>query len=276
VTNPQFDAALLDEYLEELDREYLSDLLRLQVELLELQRHIRETKQRVVILFEGRDTAGKGGAILRFTQHLNPRHLRIVALGKPTPVEAGEWYFQRYVRLLPTGGEIVFFDRSWYNRAVVEPVMSFCTAQQHEAFMGQVNQVEHMLVDDGIRIIKFWFSIDAEEQLRRLGNRAANPLKAWKLSPVDLAANEHWEEFSRYKQAMFERTSTPQSPWIVVRGNEKKVARREAIRHVLTTLDYPRRGFSGVRTTPDPTIVQAFVPGTRHDPEAPLERDPSR
>ena len=190
MTTPPFDAALLDEYLDELDREYLSDLLRLQVELLELQRHIRETKQRVVILFEGRDTAGKGGAILRFTQHLNPRHLRIVALGKPTPVEAGEWYFQRYIRVLPTAGEIVFFDRSWYNRAVVEPVMSFCTTEQHEAFMTQVNMVERLLIEDGIRIIKFWFSIDAEEQLRRLGNRAANPLKAWKLSPVDLAATE--------------------------------------------------------------------------------------
>lgn len=254
------DSSLLDEYLEELDREYLADLLHLQVELLELQKHVRATRQRVVILFEGRDTAGKGGAILRFTQHLNPRHLRIVALGKPTPVEAGEWYFQRYIRVLPTAGEMVFFDRSWYNRAVVEPVMTFCTPEEHETFMGQVNGVEKLLIDDGIHIIKFWFSIDADEQLRRLKERASNPLKAWKLSPVDMAANEHWEDFSRYKAAMFARTSTALSPWIVVRGNDKKIARREAIRYVLSSIDYPQRGFTGTRVEPDPSIVAPFLP----------------
>lgn len=256
---PKFDPSILDEYLEELDKGYLWDLLRLQVELLELQRHIRETKQRMVLLFEGRDTAGKGGAILRFTQHLNPRHFRIAALGKPTVAESGEWYFQRYMRVLPTAGEMVFFDRSWYNRAVVEPVMSFCTPEQYEAFMAQVNTVEDLLLDDGILIIKFWFSIDAKEQVRRLGSRANNPLKAWKLSPVDLAATRHWAEFSRYKLAMFQRTSTARSPWIVVRGNDKKAARLEAIRYVLSSVDYPHRGFSGVRIEPDPAIVGAFL-----------------
>lgn len=260
MTEPQLDPSILDEYLEELDKDYLADLLHLQVELLELQQHIRETRQRLVILFEGRDTAGKGGAILRFTQHLNPRHLRIAALGKPTEAESGEWYFQRYIRVLPTAGQMVFFDRSWYNRAVVEPVMSFCTPEQYEAFISQVNSLENLLLDDGIKIIKFWFSIDAEEQLRRLENRALNPLKAWKLSPVDLAATRHWEEFSRYKLAMFERTSTSRSPWIVVRGNDKKWARREAIRYVLSTIPYPRRGFSGVRIEPDATIVSAYDP----------------
>jgi len=247
----------LEEILEEeLDRDYTIELSRLQVELLKLQAHLIERSQRLAILFEGRDTAGKGGAILRFAQRLRPRHLRVVALPKPTELELGQWYFERYVRQLPDPGEIVCFDRSWYNRAVVEPVMGFCTDAQYERFMEQVIPFEHMLIEDGLLLVKLWFSIDRGEQELRLGRRRDNPLKQWKLSTVDLKAQERWEAFTRYKEAMFERTDTDASPWMTVQGNRKKRARLESIRHVLSTVDYEDRGQPGLRLEPDPDVVR--------------------
>lgn len=247
----------LDELLdEELDRESLIELSRLQVELLKLQSHVVAAGSRLAILFEGRDTAGKGGAIQRFTQHLMPRHLRVVALPKPSERERGQWYFQRYVRHLPDPGEIVFFDRSWYNRAVVEPVMGFCTDEQYERFMQQVVGFEEMLIDGGLQIVKLWFSIDREEQSERLVRRQRNPLKRWKLSTVDQQAQAKWRSFSHFKEAMFARTSTTRSPWIVVRGNRKKLARTESIRHVLSVVEYPDRGQPGLRIDPDPEVVK--------------------
>ncbi len=246
----------LEEVLEEqLDRDYVIELSRLQVELLALQAHVVATSTRLAILFEGRDAAGKGGAILRFTQHLMPRHSRVVALPKPNEIEQRQWYFERYVEQLPDPGEIVFFDRSWYNRAVVEPVMGFCTPEQYERFLDQVVGFERMLLDDGLRLVKLWFSIEREEQQRRLERRGRNPLKRWKLSTVDVQAQRKWEAFTRYKEAMFAHTSTDRCPWIVVQGNEKKRARLESIRHVLSTVDYPGRGMSGVRVEPDESVV---------------------
>jgi polyphosphate kinase 2 len=179
-----------------------------------------------------------------------------VALQKPTDAERGQWYFERYVRELPDPGEIVMFDRSWYNRAVVEPVMGFCTPDQYERFMEQVVDFERMLLDDGLDIIKLWFSIDRDEQQRRLRRRETNPLKRWKLSTVDLQAQQHWAAFTRYKEAMFRRTGTSGSPWVVVQGNDKKRARLESMRYVLGRVDYPGRGQPGLRLETDPTIVQ--------------------
>ena len=247
---------------DETDREYLVELSRLQVELLKLQSHVIDQGLRVAILFEGRDTAGKGGAILRFSQHLRPRNHRIVALAKPTESERGQWYFQRYVRQLPAPGEIVLFDRSWYNRAVVEPVMGFCSEEQHLRFMRQVVEFERMLQENGILLVKLWFSIDQEEQKRRLDRRKANPLKRWKLSTVDLQAQQQWQAFTRQKEKMFEQTSTAGSPWVVVQGNRKKRARLESIRHVLGALPYPDAGQPGLRLEPDPAIVRPVAPGT--------------
>ena len=251
--DPDWLREVLDD---ELDRDYLIELSRLQVELLKLQTHLVATSRRLAILFEGRDTAGKGGAILRFSQRLMPRHQRVVALPKPTQVELGQWYFERYVRQLPKPGEIVFFDRSWYNRAVVEPVMGFCTEEEYERFMRQVVVFERMLLEDGLLLVKLWFSIDRTEQQERLEQRHKNPLKHWKLSTVDLQAQQKWESFTRYKEAMFARTSTPDSPWMVVQGNTKKRARLESIRHVLRTIDYPGRGQGGLRLEPDPEVVR--------------------
>lgn len=232
----QFDEDVLRHY--GVNPDYVHELYFLQVELLKLQKHIHEQGQRLAILFEGRDTAGKGSAIARFSQFLNPRHYRIVALGKPSEEERGQWYFQRYIRQLPNAGEMVFFDRSWYNRAVVEPVMGFCTQAQYERFMQQVNTMERMLTDDGIILVKFWFSIDAEVQRSRIEDRLSSPLKQWKVSPVDLLAQEKWDAFTAYKARMFEQTSTEANPWYVVKGNERERARIAAMRHVLYLLDY--------------------------------------
>ena len=251
------DHAWIDDVLDdEIDAEYVRELARLQLELLKLQTHLRETRGRLAVLFEGRDTAGKGGAILRFTQRLMPRHMRIVALSKPTETEAGQWYFQRYIRQLPDPGEAVFFDRSWYNRAVVEPVMGFCTPEQYERFMQQVTGFERMLVDDGIVLVKLWFSINRSEQAKRLDRRRDNPLLRWKLSTVDQLAQQSWESFTRHKEEMFARTSTDVAPWHVVVGDAKKAARLEAIRHVLSRVDYAERGQPGLRLEPDPHVVR--------------------
>jgi polyphosphate kinase 2 len=237
---------------------YEAELRQLQIELVKLQRDIQLTGRRVAIIFEGRDAAGKGGAIRRFTEHLNPRSMRVVALPKPTEVEKGQWYFQRYVNHLPNPGEIAFFDRSWYNRAVVEPVMQFCTKSQYQIFMQQVPEFEHMLYEDNIEIIKFWFSISKNEQKRRFERRVDNPLKQWKVSPVDDKAQDHWDLYTKYKEEMFSKTHTSYSPWIIVKANSKIKARVEAVRHVLNILPYKGKGDSKVNLHPDPSIVLRF------------------
>lgn len=236
----------------EEDPEYIN----LQTELVWLQQHIKETNQRVILLFEGRDTAGKGGAIMRFIRFLNPRIFKVVALSKPTERESGQWYFQRYIEHLPGPGEIVFFDRSWYNRAVVEPVMEFCTQEQHDLFNKQVVQLENMLIEDGIHLFKFWFSIDAEEQKKRLEERVHNPLKQWKLSGVDVQAQSKWSIFTAYKEKMFKNTSTINSPWIVINGNDRDKARKEAMRYLLHHLEYNKKGNTLERLVPDSLIIK--------------------
>jgi polyphosphate kinase 2 len=210
----------------------------LQIELLKLQAWVKETNQKVIIVFEGRDAAGKGGTIKRFMEHLNPRGARVVALQKPTETERGQWYFQRYVAQLPTAGEIVMFDRSWYNRAGVERVMGFCTTQEYFTFMQQAPEFERMLVNSGVHLIKFWFSVSQAEQRRRFEERATDPLKQWKLSPVDTASLDKWAEYTDAKEAMFSFTDTPDAPWTVIKSNDKRRARLCAMQFVLHKLDY--------------------------------------
>ncbi|GAA4272025.1 polyphosphate kinase 2 [Aquimarina gracilis] len=236
----------------ETDPEYIN----LQTEMVWLQQHIKESNQKVMVLFEGRDTAGKGGAIMRFIRFLNPRLFKVVALSKPTEKEAGQWYFQRYIEHLPGPGEMVFFDRSWYNRAVVEPVMGFCTKEQHELFNQQVIQLENMLIDDGLHLFKFWFSINIDEQKKRLEERVHNPLKQWKLSGVDAQAQAKWQDFTLHKEKMFKITSTQKSPWIVINGNDREIARREAMRYILNHLDYEKKGNTSERLIPDNSIIK--------------------
>lgn len=238
--------------------QYEYELEFLQVELVKLQRWVQASGRRLAIIFEGRDAAGKGGTIRRFIEHLNPRAMRVVALPKPTDDETGQWYFQRYMRQLPNRGEIVFFDRSWYNRAVVEPVNGFCTADQYERFMRQVPEFEHMLVEDGVDVVKFWFSISKEVQAARFESRRNNPLKQWKLSPIDERGQELWDDYTRYKETMFSRTHTSFSPWIIVKANDKRQARLESIRHVLSLFDYPGKLEARVSVIPDPDVVGRF------------------
>ena len=238
--------------------QYEYELEFLQVELVKLQRWVQESGRRLAIIFEGRDAAGKGGTIRRFIEHLNPRAIRVVALPKPTDDETGQWYFQRYMRQLPNRGEIVFFDRSWYNRAVVEPVNGFCTPDQYERFMRQVPEFEHMLVEDGVEVVKFWFSISKEVQSARFESRRNNPLKQWKLSPIDERGQELWDEYTRYKEMMLSRTHTSFSPWIIVKANDKRMARLESIRHVLSLFPYDGRQEAKVSVIPDPEIVARF------------------
>jgi polyphosphate kinase 2 len=237
---------------------YADEMSALHAELVKLQRWVQRTSRRIAILFEGRDASGKGGAIRRFTQHLNPRAMRVVALPKPTEEERGQWYFQRYARQLPNPGEIVFFDRSWYNRAVVEPVMGFCTKGEYERFMQQVPEFEHMLYEDGLVIIKFWFSITKEEQQRRFNKRRDDPLRQWKLSPVDVKAQDMWDRYTFYKEQMFSKTHTSFSPWIIVQANDKRKARVETIRHVLNLIPYAGKEDATVRLAPDPNIITRF------------------
>ena len=236
----------------ETDPEYLD----LQTEMVRMQASLRATNRRLLIIFEGRDAAGKGSTIMRFVRFLNPRHYRIVALSKPSEQEQGQWYFQRYVKELPNPGEIVFFDRSWYNRAVVEPVMDFCSQRQYELFLEQVVLLERMLREDGMDIFKFWFSIDEEEQAKRIEERKINPLKQWKLSTVDALAQANWDEYTHYKEAMFERTSTTDNPWLVVEGNDRDKACLESMRYVLNRIAYAQKGETGSRLQPDPAIVE--------------------
>ena len=242
---------------------YERELRELQIQLVKLQRHVQSTGRRIAIVCEGRDAAGKGGTIRRFIEHLNPRTARVVALPKPTEIEQGQWYFQRYVATLPNPGEICFFDRSWYNRAVVEPVMGFCTEEQYARFMQQVPEFEHMLYEDGVELVKFWFSISKEEQERRFDARRENPLKQWKISPVDERAQENWDLYTHYKQEMFSHTHTTFSPWTIVRANDKKRARLESIRHVLSRLPYEGKGDADISLYPDPAIVRRFHRSTK-------------
>lgn len=215
---------------------YEREIEKLQVQLVQLQTWVINNQEKVVVLFEGRDAAGKGGAIRRVTHHLNPRYYRLVALPKPTEEENTQWYFQRYVSHLPIKGEMVFFDRSWYNRAVVEPVNGFCTEKQYKQFMSQVNEFESMLVDAGITLIKFYFSISKEEQARRFDEIKTNPLKRWKLSPVDDKAQELWDEYTKYKVEMFDKTNTKKCPWTIINANRKTEARIKAINHILKVI----------------------------------------
>lgn len=237
---------------------YKAEMRELQIELIKLQKYIQDQQLRLAIIFEGRDTAGKGGAIYRFTRYLNPRAMRVVALPKPTEVEKGQWYFQRYIKELPNPGEIVFFDRSWYNRAVVEPVMGFCSREQYELFLKQAPVFEQMLHEDGIILIKFWFSINIIEQKVRIEDRISNPLKMWKLSTVDLKAQQMWDEFTSYKNEMFLHTHREDNPWVIVKGNDKPVARIEAMRYVLARMDYPEKSGAKVSFEVNPEIISVF------------------
>jgi len=226
----------------------------LQIELLKVQNWVKDTGQRVLCIFEGRDAAGKGGTIKRFTEHLNPRGARVVALEKPTDEEKGQWYFQRYVEQLPTKGEMVFFDRSWYNRAGVERVMGFCSPSEYMEFMRQVPEFERMLVRSGIRLFKFWFSVSQDEQLRRFQSRSQDPLKHWKLSPVDVESLGLWDQYSEAKESMFFYTHTADAPWTVVRSDDKKRARINCIRNFLTAMPYPGKDVE-INTVPDQRLV---------------------
>lgn len=243
---------ILDKYY------YEKELIKLQAELVNLQQFIADNKKKVAIIFEGRDAAGKGGTIKRFKEHLNPRSMRTVALNKPTDIERGQWYFRRYIKELPNIGEICFFDRSWYNRAVVEPIMGFCSQEQYERFLLQVPEFEHMLYEDGVKIIKFWFSVSKEEQLRRFEARQKNPLKNWKFSDVDAKGQEMWDQYTYYKEQMFSKTHTSFSPWVIVKSDNKKLARLESIRYVLSQFDYPHADRVNTNILPDPNIVSRY------------------
>ncbi|GAA3673082.1 polyphosphate kinase 2 [Arthrobacter ginkgonis] len=254
-------------------RAYEQQKRALQIELLKAQLWVKETGQKVLIIFEGRDAAGKGGAIKRFMEHLNPRGARIVALEKPTDIERTQWYFQRYIQHLPSGGEIVMFDRSWYNRAGVERVMGYCDSRQLLEFMREAPELERMLVNSGTTLVKFWFSVGRREQLARFANRETDPVRQWKLSPTDLASLDKWDEYTQAKEAMFFYTDTADAPWTVVKSNDKKRARLEAMRHVLSLLDYPDKNHRVVRE-PDPLIVgsasRVFEEGEKGDTDFPI------
>ncbi len=227
---------------------------RLQVELLKVQEWVKAKNEKIVLLFEGRDAAGKGGTIKRFMEHLNPRGARVVALEKPTERERTQWYFQRYVEQLPAGGEIVLFDRSWYNRAGVERVMRFCTPNDYLEFMREAPELERMLTRSGIRLFKYWFSVTREEQMRRFRSRESEPLKRWKLSPIDRESMDKWDDYTEAKEAMFFYTDTADAPWTVVKSDDKKRARLECMTHFLSTLPYPGKDHRVVGH-PDPLIV---------------------
>ena len=246
-----------DSPIEQLGRaEYEKAKAQLQIELLKMQNWVKSKGERIIILFEGRDAAGKGGTIKRFMEHLNPRGAHVVALAKPSDVERGQWYFQRYIERMPTAGEIMLFDRSWYNRAGVERVMGFCTAREHLEFLRQAPEFERMLVNSGIRLFKLWFSVSRDEQARRFKQRQLDPLKQWKLSPVDTASIDRWDDYTRAKEEMFFHTDTADAPWTVIKSDDKKRARINCMRFVLDSLEYEGKDTSIVGT-PDPRIVGA-------------------
>lgn len=226
----------------------------LQVELLKVQDWVKSTNQKVVMLFEGRDAAGKGGTIKRFTEHLNPRGARVVALNKPTDREKSQWFFQRYIEHFPAGGEIVLFDRSWYNRAGVERVMGFCSANEYLEFMREVPEIERMMVRNGINLFKYWFSVTQKEQLRRFKSREREPLKKWKLSPIDRKSLDKWDDYTEAKEAMFFYSDTADAPWTIVKSDDKKRARLNCMKHFLSSLDYPKKNRQVVGH-PDPLLI---------------------
>ena len=248
-------------------RDYEIAKRKLQIELLRLQGWVKDTGQKLVIVFEGRDAAGKGGTIKRFTEHLNPRGARVVALEKPSEREQTQWYFQRYVEHLPAGGEIVFFDRSWYNRAGVERVMGYCTDDEYLEFMRSVPELERMLVDSGVHLIKFWFSVSRREQRTRFIVRQIDPVRQWKLSPTDLASLDRWDDYTAAKEAMFAATDTEHAPWTVIKSNDKKRARLEGLRFVLHRLPYEGKD-ADVVGEPDPNVVVAAADLLESDREA--------
>ncbi|HMM77157.1 MAG TPA: polyphosphate kinase 2 [Gammaproteobacteria bacterium] len=247
-------------------KSYEKQKYRLQVELLKLQAWVKDTGARVVILFEGRDAAGKGGTIKRFMEHLNPRGARVVALEKPSEIERGQWYFQRYISHLPTRGEIVLFDRSWYNRAGVERVMGFCSDYEYEEFLRQAPEFERQLVRSGVHLFKFWFSVSRAEQRRRFKERQAHPLKQWKLSPIDMASLDKWDDYTRAKEAMFLHCDTSDAPWTVIKSDCKKRARLNAMRYLLHRLSYAKRDLAAIGAV-DPLIVgrPSLVPSVLDD-----------
>jgi polyphosphate kinase len=261
-------------YHERLARaDYERDKRLLQIELLKLQNWIKDTGGRLIILFEGRDAAGKGGTIKRFTEHLNPRGARVVALEKPTERELTQWYFQRYVTHLPAAGEMVLFDRSWYNRAGVERVMGFCDPAEYLEFMRQAPEFERMLVRDGISLVKFWFSVSQAEQLTRFLIRQVDPVRQWKLSPMDLASLDRWGQYTDAKEAMFFYTDTADAPWTVIKSNDKKRARLAAMRHVLSLFPYTEKD-PEIATAPDPLILgsASLLTEHTHDPKRMLPK----
>ncbi|WP_231503021.1 polyphosphate kinase 2 [Blastococcus sp. URHD0036] len=261
-------------YDERLARpEYDREKRRLQIELLRFQYWVKETGQQVVVVFEGRDAAGKGGTIKRFTEHLNPRGARVVALDKPSEREQTQWYFQRYVSHLPAAGEIVLFDRSWYNRAGVERVMGYASEEQYQRFMRQAPEFERMLVDSGITLVKFWFSVSRREQRTRFVVRQLDPVRQWKLSPTDLASLDRWDDYTAAKEAMFAATDTPWAPWTVIKSNDKKRARLAAMRFLLFRSDYDGKD-DAVVGRPDPAIVVAAADVLEADRQA-LEAEPA-
>ena len=233
---------------------YEKQKYHLQIELLKLQKWVKENNKKLLIIFEGRDAAGKGGTIKRIMEHLNPRGARVVALEKPSDIEKTQWYFQRYIEHLPSGGEIVLFDRSWYNRAGVEKVMGFCSDEEYYKFLEQAPLMEKMLVDSGTIIIKFWFSVTQDEQKRRFDSRAGDPLKQWKLSPIDKASLNKWDDYTEAKENMFMYTDKPFAPWVIVKSDDKKRARINAIRYLLNKVPYDNKN-DKVAISPDPLIV---------------------
>ncbi len=220
--------------------DYERKLKKLQVELIRMQTWAIQKDERIIVIFEGRDAAGKGGAIRRITERINPRHMRIIALPKPNEDERTQWYFQRYVEQFPKAGEMVFFDRSWYNRAVVEPVNGFCSEEEYQVFMNQVNDFERMIMESGIRLVKIYMSINKKEQAKRFNDIKNDPLKQWKMTPVDEKAQELWDDYTKYKRAMFSKTNTKKSPWKVIRANRKTIARVNVINHILKSIPYDK------------------------------------
>jgi len=256
-----------------LRKDYEREKFILQTELLKLQQWVKESKQRVVILFEGRDAAGKGGTIKRMMEHLNPRGARVVALEKPSEVERGQWYFQRYVEHLPTMGEILLFDRSWYNRAGVERVMGFCTEEEYSEFLRQAPDFERNLVRSGIHLIKFWFSVSQLEQRRRFKERKVHPLKQWKLSPIDMASLDKWDDYTRAKEAMFFHSDTADSPWTVIKSDDKKRARLNAMRYILHSLPYTGKDADRIGRVDDLIVGRANIIHERREYSAGSSKD---
>ena len=244
---------------------YEKEKKKLQIELLKVQSWVKESGQRIVSLFEGRDAAGKGGTIKRYMEHLNPRGARVVALEKPTETERGQWYFQRYIQNLPTAGEMVFFDRSWYNRAGVERVMGFCEPQEYLLFMRQAPELERMLVASGVHLFKFWFSVSREEQLRRFVSRYSDPLKHWKLSPVDVQSLDRWDAYTEAKNAMFFHTHTKDAPWAIIKSDDKKRARLNCIRYFLHHLDYPNKDVKAIGPVDELIVLQPNMNAVAQD-----------